>query len=153
MNSQLCMLLVSDQIQLVEQVKQLLSTDLQVVHSPDALEDEYKEALDVLIIDAAKDPDHALELSSRLRQVQPTAGIVCITKANDPSARLKALAQGADHALTLPLEPLELQAAIQSLDRHMTPPPTASANQPPTASISTPNDDASKAPNLNKRSP
>lgn len=129
MNSQLSILMVSDQNQLVEQVKQLLSTDLQVVHSPDALEDEYKEALDVLIIDAAKDPDHALELSSRLRQVQPTAGIVCITKANDPSARLKALAQGADHALTLPLEPLELQAAIQSLDRHMKT-PTASVNQP-----------------------
>ena len=119
MTTPLSILLVSSQAQLVEQVQELLSTELQIDHSAEALVDEYQDALEVCIIDTDQDPDQTLELCNRLREVQPRIGIVCITKASDQAARIKALANGADHALALPLEPVELTAAIQSLTRHL----------------------------------
>ncbi len=119
MPSPLSILLVTAQAHLSEQVQALLDTELQVINSPEALEDEVPEALEVCIIDADKDPEQTFELCSRLREVQPLVGIVCITKAADQAARIKALACGADHALALPLEPVELTAAIRSLTRHL----------------------------------
>lgn len=122
MVSKLSVLLISGQTDLINQVRELLHAlvlEFQIIHSPDALEDEYKDALDVCIIDADQDPEQAFELSNRLREVQPLTGIVCLTRAHDPSARIKALTNGADHALALPLEPLELTTALQSLARHL----------------------------------
>jgi DNA-binding response OmpR family regulator len=111
--------MVSAQAHLVAQVQELLNTELHTIHSPEALVDEYQDALDVCIIDTDQDLDSSLELCKRLREVQPQVGIVCITKASDQPARIKALVNGADHALSLPLEPVELTAAVHSLSRHL----------------------------------
>lgn len=122
MVSKLSVLLISGQTDLAHEVRELLHAlvfEFQTIHSPDALEDEYKDALDVCIIDADQDPEQAYELCSRLRQVQPLTGIVCLTRAHDPGARIKALTNGADHALALPLEPLELTTAVASLARYL----------------------------------
>lgn len=119
MISQLSILLVSSQDSLVAQVQQTVNAQLKVIQSPDSLEDEFQDVLHICLIDASQDSDAAFELSQRLLEVQPLAGIVLMTKAGDHCAHLKALANGADHALTLPLDPLELQAAVRSLARHV----------------------------------
>lgn len=122
MVSALSVLLICESMDLSHQVRDLLQSmvfEFQMIHALESLEDEYRDAIEVCIIDTQSATEQAFELCKRLRQVQPRMGIVCLTRANDPAARIRVLSHGADHALAMPLEPAELVSAIESLARHL----------------------------------
>lgn len=121
MNSDLTALLISSQAALVQDVSGWLS---QAPHRlgnllcVDALDEEFNTSIDVCMMDASLDTAAALELTGRLRSVQPLIGLVVFLPP-DTAMRLKFLSQGADHVLGCPPDGSELLAVLQSLSRHI----------------------------------
>lgn len=117
MESNLSVLLISDQTLLVEQIRQLLanlSQDIRVVESVDAFEDEFSHDLDLCMVDTARATEAAFELTTRLRAVQPRAGLICITGPHQ-SERLQALQCGADQVMAQPLDEQEFTAMLRNM--------------------------------------
>jgi DNA-binding response OmpR family regulator len=114
----LSVLLICNQPVMVDQIKALLAElgqDLDVLHSMDAFEDEFSNNLDLCLLDATASSEAAFELTARLRQVQPFAGLVCITHPQCMPKRIQAWKSGADWVIDTPIEAEEFKPMMLNL--------------------------------------
>ena len=120
MPAPLRLLLISSQFEVIEQLQVFLQPAgiaADIIHSPDSIEDEYLGTMDICIVDTQVDAAAALGLVQRLRAVQPTLYIGCLVPQEEKSIRLLAYERGADHVFNLPIEPLEISAAMSCYAR------------------------------------
>ena len=99
MEFNLSVLLISNQPALVDQIRAVmaeLGQDMDVLHSMDAFEDEFSTHVHLCLLDATESSEAAFELTARLRQVHPLAGLVCITNPHCMPKRVQAWKSGAD---------------------------------------------------------
>lgn len=73
------------------------------------------------IIDLNLPGESGLELARRLRQAQPTAGIVMVTARSDISDRVEGYRSGADVYMVKPVEPDELLAVVRAMEARLIP--------------------------------
>jgi DNA-binding response OmpR family regulator len=114
----LSVLLICNQPVMVDQIKALLAElgqDLDVLHSMDAFEDEFSNNLDLCLLDATASSEAAFELTARLRQVHPFAGLVCITHPQCMPKRIQAWKSGADWVIDTPIEAEEFKPMMLNL--------------------------------------
>jgi DNA-binding response OmpR family regulator len=114
----LSVLLICNQPVMVDQIKALLAElgqDLDVLHSMDAFEDEFSNNLDLCLLDATASSEAAFELTARLRQVHPFAGLVCITHPQCMPKRIQAWKSGADLVIDTPIEAEEFKPMMLNL--------------------------------------
>lgn len=82
---------------------------------------------DLYLIDVNLPGENGFSLAQRLRQAQPSAGIVVITARGQLQDRLQGYQIGADNYLTKPVEQAEMLACINSLALRLKPPVRDSA--------------------------
>lgn len=76
---------------------------------------------DLYLVDVNLPGEDGFRLVKRLRQAQPTAGIVLMTARGQLNDRLEGYHQGADHYLVKPVEQAELLACISNLALRLKP--------------------------------
>ena len=71
----------------------------------------------IFILDLRQQDEALLYLSQHLQQRKTSLGIICISRVEDLSTKLRALRLGVDHVLTSPWEPDELTALVDNLEQ------------------------------------
>jgi DNA-binding response OmpR family regulator len=118
MKMNLSVLLICNQTAMVDQIRALmaeLGQDMDVLHSMDAFEDEFSTNLHLCLLDATESSEAAFELTARLRQVHPFAGLVCITNPHCLPKRVQAWKSGADLVIGPSLDAEEFRPMMLNL--------------------------------------
>ena len=92
---------------------------LDVIDCVEAFEDEYTSNLDLCLIDTGQVRDSAFELTSRLRDVHPSVGLISILPQHDLSMRIQAWQSGADQVFCQPLEQEEFVPMLRQLSNRL----------------------------------
>lgn len=111
-------LMICNQPALVEQIKAhmaALGQDVDVLHSTDAFEDEFSTHLNLCLLDATESSEAVFELTARLRQVHPLAGLVVITQPDCMPKRVHAWQSGADLVIGPDLDAAEFKPMMFNL--------------------------------------
>lgn len=78
---------------------------------------------DILILDLGLPGENGLQIAERLRQMKIPCGIIMLTARGKLDERILGLTSGADHYFVKPVDIRELDAAIRSLSRRLSPEP------------------------------
>lgn len=118
-------LVVEDNDDLREATAEALSTQGHHVRGVDCAEAVPEQAqvgsIDLMVIDLNLPGEDGVSLARRMREVQPTMGIIMLTARSRSEDKATGYASGADIYLTKPASLAELNAAVQSLARRLVP--------------------------------
>ena len=128
MATPLNIIVVEDNDDLREAIVEVLTTQGHRVHGlscAEELGDEGAQAMmDLLVVDLNLPGEDGVSLTRRLRDTQPGLSILMITARDTVRDKVSGYEAGADIYLTKPVSIEELLAAVKSLERRLSAPPT-----------------------------
>lgn len=114
-------LIVEDEVQLCESLKELLEAEncsVDYVHDGLSAEDYIMtDAYDVVVLDIMLPGMDGIEVLTRIRERGSTVPVLLLTAKKSPNDKISGLDKGADDYLTKPFAPGELMARLRALYR------------------------------------
>ncbi|NLU41369.1 MAG: response regulator transcription factor [Firmicutes bacterium] len=114
-------LIVEDEVQLCESLKELLEAEncsVDYVHDGVSAEDYIMtDAYDVVVLDIMLPGMDGIEVLTRIRERGSTVPVLLLTAKKSPNDKISGLDKGADDYLTKPFAPGELMARLRALYR------------------------------------